>query len=126
MDHGRQRHITAGYVGPLVGRGGPQSEAAAPRPGDLDMVIIRIDAHKRTQSTTAGARLARFTRPGHFAHGDRAERHRSRGADYLFAHCVADDRSRLVCVRLHPDQRGETCAGGTAPRLPALGPPAAR
>jgi transposase InsO family protein len=52
--------------------------------------------------------LARFGRPGHFAHGDRAER--SRGAGHLFAHCVVDDRSRLAYVELHPDQRGQTCA----------------
>lgn len=54
--------------------------------------------------------LARFARPGHFAHGDRAEAHRSRGAGYVFAHCVVDDRSRLAYVELQPDQRGETCA----------------
>jgi transposase InsO family protein len=54
--------------------------------------------------------LARFERPGHFAHGDRAERHRSRGAGYSYAHCVVDDHSRLAYVELHPDQRGDTCA----------------
>jgi transposase InsO family protein len=54
--------------------------------------------------------LARFDRPGHFAHGDRAEEHRTRGAGYLFAHCVVDDRTRLAYVELHPDQRGQTCA----------------
>ena len=54
--------------------------------------------------------MARFRRPGHFAHGDRAEAHRSRGAGYVFAHCVVDDRSRLAYVELHGDQRGETCA----------------
>jgi transposase InsO family protein len=54
--------------------------------------------------------LARFTRPGHFAHGDRAEEHKSHGAGYVFAHCVVDDRTRLAYVELHPDQRGHTCA----------------
>jgi transposase InsO family protein len=54
--------------------------------------------------------LARFSRPGHFAHGDRSEAHRSRGAGYLYAHCCVDDHSRLAYVELHPDQRGETCA----------------
>ena len=54
--------------------------------------------------------LARFARPGHFAHGDRAERHRSRGAGYVYVHCVVDDRTRLSYVELHSDQRGETCA----------------
>jgi transposase InsO family protein len=54
--------------------------------------------------------LARFCRPGHFAHADRAEEHRSPGAGYVFAHCVVDDRTRLAYVELHPDQRGATCA----------------
>jgi transposase InsO family protein len=54
--------------------------------------------------------LARFERPGHFAHGDRAEHHRSRGAGYLYAHCCVDDHTRLAYVELHPDQRGVTCA----------------
>lgn len=54
--------------------------------------------------------LARFRRPGHFAHGDRAEQHKSRGAGYSYAHCVIDDRTRLAYVELHPDQRGSTCA----------------
>jgi hypothetical protein len=40
--------------------------------------------------------LPRFDRPGHFAHGERAEEHRSRGAGYLDAHCVVDDRTRLA------------------------------
>jgi transposase InsO family protein len=54
--------------------------------------------------------LARFERPGHFAHGDRSEHHRSRGAGYLYAHCCVDDHTRLAYVELHPDQRGATCA----------------
>ena len=54
--------------------------------------------------------LARFGRPGHFAHGDRAEQHKSRGAGWSYAHCVVDDHSRLAYVELHPDQRGATCA----------------
>jgi len=54
--------------------------------------------------------LARFATPGHFAHGDRSEHHKTRGAGYVFAHCVVDDHSRLAYVELHPDQRGATCA----------------
>jgi transposase InsO family protein len=54
--------------------------------------------------------LARFSRPGHFAHGDRAEVHKTRGAGWAYAHCVVDDHSRLAYVELHPDQRGPTCA----------------
>ncbi len=51
-----------------------------------------------------------FVVPGHFAHGDRSEVHRSRGAGYEFAHCVVDDHSRVSYVEIHPDQRGPTCA----------------
>jgi transposase InsO family protein len=54
--------------------------------------------------------LARFDRPGHFAHGNRAEAHKTRGAGWAYAHCVVDDHSRLAYVELHPDQRGSTCA----------------
>ena len=54
--------------------------------------------------------LARFERPGHFAHGDRSERHRSHGAGYIYAHCCVDDHTRIAYVELHPDQRGATCA----------------
>jgi transposase InsO family protein len=65
--------------------------------------------------------LARFQRPGHFAHGDRAEAHRSRGAGYLYAHCAVDDHSRLAYVELHADQGAATCAAflGRAARFMA-------
>lgn len=55
-------------------------------------------------------KLARFARPGHFAYGVRAEEHKSRGAGYLYAHCVIDDHTRLAYVELHRDERGATCA----------------
>ena len=54
--------------------------------------------------------LARVERPGHFAHGNRSEAHRTRGAGYVYAHCGVDDHRRLAYVELHPDERGETCA----------------
>jgi hypothetical protein len=42
---------------------------------------------------------------------------RSRGAGYVSAHYVVDDRTRLAYVELHPDQQGETCdhRGRTGP-----------
>jgi transposase InsO family protein len=54
--------------------------------------------------------LPRFERPGHFAHGDRSERHRSRGAGTVYAHCVVDDRSRLAYVELHAKDSGKAAA----------------
>jgi transposase InsO family protein len=53
-------------------------------------------------------RLARFDRPGHWATGDRGERHRGRG--YVYAHCVVDDHSRLAYVELHGADTGRAAA----------------
>jgi transposase InsO family protein len=55
------------------------------------------------------ARLARFERPGHAVRA-RAERHRNRGAGYVYLHCVIDDRSRYAYVEQHRDQSGGTAA----------------
>ena len=92
----------------VLHRHGVSRRRSSPRPAH---------PRRRYESSAPGAlihidtkQLARFARPGHFAHGDRAEAHRSRGAGYVFAHCVVDDRSRLAYVELQPDQRGETCA----------------
>jgi transposase InsO family protein len=54
------------------------------------------------------ARLARFERPGHAVTGDRGDR--SRGAGYVYLHCVIDDHSRYAYVEQHRDQGGETAA----------------
>ena len=56
------------------------------------------------------AQLPRFDRPGHRAHGNRSERHRSRGAGVVYLHCVVDDHSRLAYVEQHPGQDGATAA----------------
>ena len=40
-------------------------------------------------------------RPGHWAHGDRSERHRSRGAGKTVVIGVIDDHSRLAYCELH-------------------------
>lgn len=55
--------------------------------------------------------LTRFDRPGHWAHGDRSEAHKSRGAGVEFAHCVVDDRSRLAYVEVHRHDRAGIAAG---------------
>jgi transposase InsO family protein len=44
--------------------------------------------------------LARFERPGHWAHGDRSG-HGHHGPGTSYAHCVVDDHSRLAYVELH-------------------------
>jgi transposase InsO family protein len=56
------------------------------------------------------ARLARFDHPGHRATGVRAERHRNRGAGYVYLHACVDDRSRYAYVEQHPDERAVTAA----------------
>jgi transposase len=56
------------------------------------------------------ARLARFERPGHRATGARAERHRNRGAGYVYLHACVDDRSRYAYLEQLPDERALTAA----------------
>ena len=46
-----------------------------------------------------GKELARFERPGHFAHGDRSDRNRGRGKSCVIS--VVDDRTRLAYSELH-------------------------
>jgi transposase InsO family protein len=53
-------------------------------------------------------RLQRFSRPGHWATGDRAGRDRDVG--YVYAHCVVDDRTRLAYVELHSRDSGPAAA----------------
>jgi transposase InsO family protein len=55
-------------------------------------------------------RLARFEHPGHRATGVRAERHRNRGAGYVYLHACVDDRSRYAYLEQLPDERGITAA----------------
>ncbi len=54
-------------------------------------------------------RLARFSEPGHAATGERHDR--SRGAGWEYLHVVIDDRSRLAYVERHPRESAETNAG---------------
>jgi len=53
-------------------------------------------------------RLARFSEPGHAATGER--RDRSRGAGWEYLHVVIDDHSRLAYVERHPRENAETNA----------------
>jgi transposase InsO family protein len=54
-------------------------------------------------------RLARFAEPGHAVTGDRHDRNRGAGWEYL--HVVIDDHSRLAYVERHPREDAETNAG---------------
>ncbi len=67
---------------------------------------------RRYEWTEAGAllhidafELAKFERPGHWAHGDRSEQHRTRKAGKIKVIGVIDDHTRLVYTEIHA---GET------------------
>jgi transposase InsO family protein len=56
-------------------------------------------------------RLQRFAVAGHWATaGERTELARTRGAGYVYAHCVIDDHSRLAYVELHATDTGAAAA----------------
>jgi transposase InsO family protein len=52
-------------------------------------------------------RLARFEVPGHWAMG-RAERHKTRGAGWVYLHVVIDDHSRYLYVEQHDREDADT------------------
>jgi transposase InsO family protein len=55
-------------------------------------------------------RLARFGVPGHWAMG-RGERHKTRGAGWVYLHVVIDDHSRYLYVEQHDREDADTNAG---------------
>ena len=61
------------------------------RPGEL----IHIDIKK----------LGRFERPGHRVTGDRTGQSNSRGIGWEYVHVCIDDRSRVACSQILPDER---------------------
>jgi transposase InsO family protein len=52
--------------------------------------------------------LGRIGRVGHRIHGDR--RQRARGVGWEYVHVAVDDHSRVAYVEVLPDQQGPTCA----------------
>ena len=52
--------------------------------------------------------LPKFDRPGHWAHGDRSERHRTRGAGKVKVIGVIDDHTRLVYCEIHAAENAQT------------------
>ena len=70
---------------------------------------------RRYEWTEAGAllhidafELAKFDHPGHWAHGDRSERHRTRNAGKVKVIGVIDDHTRLVYCELHAAENALT------------------
>ena len=70
-----------------------------PHPGSL----VHIDVKKLGRIPDGG---------GWRAHG-RSEHVRGRGIGYDYVHAAIDDYSRLAYLEIHPDERGDTCAGFT-------------
>jgi transposase InsO family protein len=70
------------------------------RPGEL----VHVDVKKLGRIPPGG---------GHRMLGRKVARasRRKRGWGYDFLHAALDDHSRVAYVEVHPDERGETCAG---------------
>jgi transposase InsO family protein len=74
----------------------------------------RVVSTRRYEWTEAGAllhidafSLPRFDRPGHWAHGDRAEQHRTRRAGSVRVIGVIDDHTRLAYCELHAAENAD-------------------
>jgi transposase len=65
------------------------------QPGEL----IHIDIKK----------LGRFERTGHRIAGDRTGQSNSRGIGWEYLHLAIDDRSRLACSEIQPDETRASC-----------------
>jgi transposase InsO family protein len=75
----------------------------------------RPQTTRRYEWTEAGALLhidafeaPKFDRPGHWAHGDRSERHRTRRAGKVKVIGVIDDHTRLVYCEIHSAENART------------------
>jgi hypothetical protein len=51
--------------------------------------------------------VAKFDRPGHWAHGDRSQKHRSRNAGKTVVIGVVDDHTRLAYCELHSAENAQ-------------------
>jgi transposase InsO family protein/transposase-like protein len=74
----------------------------------------RAQTTRRYEWTEAGAllhidafELPKFDRPGHWAHGDRSEPHRSRNAGKVKVIGVIDDHTRLAYCELHTAENAQ-------------------
>jgi transposase InsO family protein len=80
---------------PRIDREEPENRYERPMPGEL----IHIDVKK----------LGRIGQPGHRVHGDRSQR--SRGIGWEFVHVCVDDCTRLAYVEVLDDERTPTVCG---------------
>ena len=76
---------------------------------------VRAQSTRRYEWTEAGAllhidafELPKFDRPGHWAHGDRSEPHRTRQAGTVKVIGVIDDHTRLAYCELHAAENKHT------------------
>ncbi|MGZ6623915.1 MAG: IS481 family transposase, partial [Solirubrobacteraceae bacterium] len=76
---------------------------------------MRPQTTRRYEWTEAGAllhidafELPKFDRPGHWAHGERSESHRTRNAGKVKVIGVIDDHSRLVYAEIHSAENAKT------------------
>jgi transposase InsO family protein len=81
----------------------------------------RPQSTRRYEWTEAGAllhidafELPKFDRPGHWAHGDRSQPHRSRNAGKVKVIGVIDDHTRLAYCELHSAENARAVSGTLA------------
>ena len=122
--------ITGRYRAPALGRSGesrPGRSAQGPyRHGcSRRRRSERRQSYRRYEWAQPGAllhidakQLPRFERPGHYAHGDRADRNRGLGSSWVIS--VVDDRSRLAYSELHSGEQRWSVRVHAAPGRRAL------
>jgi transposase InsO family protein len=115
----RQRtNLGPGRLAGLLGRARSTIYKVLARHGLSRRARAPRQSFKRYEWSQPGAllhmdvkRLARFDRPGHWAHdGQRSEQIRNRGAGWSYLHVVIDDHSRYLYVEQHAREDAETNA----------------
>jgi hypothetical protein len=106
----------AGPGSQLVGRARPPVRKVLRRHGvSRQRRTERPQTSRRYEWTEAGAplhidafELPKFDRPGHWAHGDRSEPHKTRGAGKVKVIGVIDDHTRLTYCEIHGAENKHT------------------
>ena len=76
------------------------------RPGEL----IHVDV-KKLGVIRAGGGWRAHGRGSVQEHQARREQRQGRRVGYDYVHCAIDDHTRLAYAEIHPDEKGQTCAG---------------
>lgn len=115
-DARRRTNLGPGRLAGLVGQPRSTVHAVLVRHGLSRRRRAERQTFKRFEWAEPGAllhmdvkRLARFEVPGHWATG-RAERHKTRGAGWVWLHVVIDDHSRYLYVEQHDREDAHTNA----------------